>query len=85
MDTLVNKTQSEEGMVLILVTLIRQIFVGQTMEDEDVKLIIYVLIQITIITLNNRYILNLPDPHLIEPNNILVPITIHIKIYILVL
>ena len=82
---LVNKPQSEEGMVLILVTLIRQIFVGQTMEDEDVKLIIYVLIQITIITLNNRYILNLPDPHLIEPINILVPITIHITIYILVL
>ena len=83
MERMVDKIQFEEEMVLIPKTIIPQMLIGQITEGGD----ILTLIQITIIILNNRYITqNSPDLLILtEPINILVPITILIKTYILVL
>ena len=83
MDKMVSKIQFEEEMVNIPKTIIPQILIGQIMEGGD----ILTLIQIIIIIHINRYIIqNSPDLLILtEPINTLVPITIHIKTYILVL
>ena len=83
MERMDSKQQFEEEMVLTPKVITPQMSIVQVTAGGD----ILILIQITIIILNSRYItLNNPDPLiLIEPINTLVPITIHIKIYILVL